>query len=301
MLAVEAKPEKLQYPLLAQPKLDGFRAMVKDGELVSRNLKPIRNKNVQSFYGHEMFEGFDGELIHPSFVAPNVFQMTSTLVTTINLDVKPDQICYCVFDIWDTPDLSYKHRYELLNSRLKEYQLDVKIVPIKQQLVHNESELRQVEDHYLNLGFEGLILRCPNSPYKYNRSTVREGYLLKLKRFVDDEAIIIGFEERYHNANEATVNALGYTERSTVQANKKPMGTLGALKVKDKDGREFNIGTGFDDSLRQKIWDDQGSYLNKLVTFKHFAQAGVVELPRFPVFKGFRDEQDCEFGGSPAG
>ena len=44
---------------------------------------------------------------------------------------------------------------------------------------------------------------CPNAPYKQGRSTVREGYLLKVKTFLDDEATVVRFEERMHNGNEA--------------------------------------------------------------------------------------------------
>ena len=40
---------KLRYPVIASPKLDGIRALVIDGQLVSRTLKPIPNRYVQSF------------------------------------------------------------------------------------------------------------------------------------------------------------------------------------------------------------------------------------------------------------
>jgi hypothetical protein len=73
------------------------------------------------------------------------------------------------------------------------------------------------------------MLRDPNGPYKFGRSTRKEGYLLKLKRFCDSEAEVIGVVELMHNGNEAKTNALGRTERSTRKAGKTGMGVLGAL------------------------------------------------------------------------
>src|SRR5690606_8348078 len=90
--------------------------------------------------------------------------------------------------------------------------LDVLVVP--HRLINNEAELLDYERVTVDAGFEGLILRDPNGPYKYGRSTAREGWMLKLKRFKDSEAEVIGVEEEMHNGNEAKVNALGLTERS---------------------------------------------------------------------------------------
>ena len=70
------------------------------------------------------------------------------------------------------------------------------------------------------------------------------------------------------------------------------MGTLGALRVRDvKTQVEFKIGTGYDDALRQEIWDHQKKYSKLLVKYKYQA-AGAKDAPRFPVFIGFRDEND---------
>ena len=57
------------------------------------------------------------------------------------------------------------------------------------------------------------MLRDPSSLYKQGRHTLKSQALMKLKKFYDDEAKVIGFEEKMHNNNEqekdeqATVNA----------------------------------------------------------------------------------------------
>ena len=136
------------------------------------------------------------------------------------------------------------------------------------------------------------MVRKPDAPYKFGRSTLKEGYLLKVKRFTDAEAKIIGFEERMYNENEATTDALGHTERSTHKAGMKPAGDLGAFIVRDlRTEMSFRIGTGFTAAQRKEYWTTRNKLMNKIVKYKHFEQ-GAVDLPRFPVFIGFRDPED---------
>jgi len=101
---------------------------------------------------------------------------------------------------------------------------------------------------------------------------------------------VIGFQERLHNGNEATVDALGHTARSTHQANKTGLGDLGAL-VCEFGGHRVNIGTGFTLAERQSIWAKRLELFGKLVKFKHF-DYGVKDAPRHPVFLGWRSELD---------
>jgi DNA ligase-1 len=70
-----------------------------------------------------------------------------------------------------------------------------------------------------------------------------------------------------------------------------PVGTAGTLIVKDADGRSFGVGSGLNDQQRQEIWDNKDQYLGKLVKYKYFSH-GVKDLPRHPVFQGFRDPDD---------
>ncbi len=133
-------------------------------------------------------------------------------------------------------------------------------------------------------------MRSQNSPYKCGRSTESEGYLLKIKRFCDDEAVIVGYEELMHNDNVATRDAFGRTERSTHQENLRPAGVLGKLIC--RIGKvEFGIGTGFDAKTRAELWVKRDKLKNKIVKFKH-QPSGADERPRFPVFLGFRDDWD---------
>jgi len=286
MLATDAELDKLRFPLLASAKLDGFRAIVKGGVVLSRSLKPIPNVYVQEAFRN--CEYFDGELIFGDPTAKDVFRRSSTAVMS---DAHEDGKDVRLFAFDHIADVSapYRARHCILKVSHKEKK-NKRVILHEQHVVTCLDTLLKLEEKLLNEGYEGLILRDPASPYKFGRSTVKEGYLLKLKRFVDAEAVVIGFEERMHNGNEATTNELGRTKRSSHMAGKTGRGDLGALVVRFGDV-EFNIGTGFDDVERRTVWGDRDSYLGRLAKFKYFP-VGVKEAPRHPVFLGWRDEGD---------
>ena len=124
------------------------------------------------------------------------------------------------------------------------------------------------------------------------RSTQKESLLLKVKRFASIECEVVGFEEQYENANEAKTNALGYTERSSHKSGMVPKGVLGALVVKHpKFNGTFNVGTGFTAADRSYLWKTKDNLIGRLAKVKYF-ENGVVDLPRFPVYQGFRNAAD---------
>ena len=135
------------------------------------------------------------------------------------------------------------------------------------------------------------MLRDPDGKYKFGRATVKEGILLKVKDFMDSEAEVIGFKEKMVNTNEATKDAFGHSERSTAQDGLVPADTLGGFILRMSDGREFSCGSGLNDALRKEIWDNKEDYLGRLVKYK-FMTSGIKDLPRHPVFVGFRSEDD---------
>ena len=283
MLATDADLEKLRFPLLASPKLDGIRAVVREGVVFSRSNKPIPNKYVQEQFS--MLDAADGELIVGQANSKTVYR--DTLSHVMSHDKTGFDVTFRVFDHIRFPNKRYVDRHNLLHYDAIRHS---NVIVHEHRLVQDLKSLIAYEDECLEFGYEGLILRDPNSPYKLGRSTMKEGYLLKLKRFVDAEATVIGFEERMHNGNEATTNELGRTKRSSHQSGKTGRGDLGALQVRFGDV-EFSIGTGFTDSDRAEIWDDQGNYRGRLVKFKYFA-IGIKEAPRHPVFLGWRDRSD---------
>jgi len=287
-LAVNADFTKIQYPVYASPKLDGIRCSIVDGKALSRTLKQIPNKHIFNQLSTTDLNGLDGELIIGSPTSKTCYNES---VSGVMRHEGEPAYTYYVFDCHDVSGSFTKRFRELLTSQ-GEWTKFPQIVLLEQNLLLNEAEMLAYEAAKVEEGYEGIILRSPEAPYKHGRSTVKEGYLLKVKRFEDSEAEIIGFEEEMYNGNEAEVNELGRTKRSSAQAGKVGKNTLGAFYVRDVvSGVEFSIGTGLTAADRQHFWERQDEYLGKLVKYKFFA-VGVKIAPRHPVFLGMRDEKD---------
>lgn len=285
LLASPVDWDKLTYDnLLLSAKLDGVRAIVINGVVLSRSLKPIPNKHVQSLFGH--LEHYDGELICGAPNAHDVYRKTNSAVMTI--EGTPD-VRFFVFDHIEEPEADYQTRLERL------YGCDERSVDLLEQFnVQSLEEIKEAEEAFLDQGYEGVMLRKargPNSKYKFGKATAKSCTLLKVKRFSDTEAVITGYEELHSNQNQATTDALGHTVRSNHQANMVPMGTLGALVCRTPEGVEFKIGSGYDAETRQYLWNNRFYLDGQFVKYKFFP-CGVKEAPRFPIFLGLRDSRD---------
>lgn len=293
MLAGKADLGLLRYPVLVSPKLDGVRAIVDEGTVISRNLKVIPNQHVQKSFGHKEFNGLDGELVVGRPPHPNAFNATTSGV--MSADGIPE-VAFFVFDHWMDNHHGYAVRQRTLLNCVAA-KVGPPVFVLEQVRINNGLELMEYEYNQLQAGYEGIMIRSPHGAYKFGRSTTNEGWLLKLKRMEQAEAIVVGVEELMHNANEAKVNALGHSERSSHKANKQGRDTLGALIVRHEKFGEFNIGTGFDDIVRKDLWNKrnrpeaEGGIMGSTVTFR-YQPAGVLDKPRFPVFVGFRDKRD---------
>ena len=287
LLAVKAPEDlnTLRYPLYVSPKLDGIRALVLNGKLLSRTLKPIPNLFIRMEIEKEagMLEGMDGELIVGKPTGEGVFQRSTSGVMS-----RKGELIFS-FHVFDEVLFRVPFAQRMPKPNLN-YPYFIKVVP--QHKVGGPVGVHYVEQLYLRLGYEGVMLRDPNGLYKCGRSTVNEQILLKLKRFEDDEATVIGFEEKLHNENELETDERGYAKRSSRRENLTPAHTLGALICESGHFTDvFNIGTGFDDATREHIWKNKRSFRGKLVRYK-FQRVGTLAAPRCPVFLGFRDLRD---------
>jgi len=292
MLAAPSDGNDLKYPIIGSPKLDGIRALIINGVVMSRSLKPIPNKYVQSLFGNSKLNGFDGELIVGDHTAKDVYQKSVSRI--MSRDTQPDVRLF-VFDDFDYGcDPGFAKRFFNLNRRFSELPKALKSnIQVHEHVnITDKSDFDKWENRYLAQGYEGIMLRDPSGVYKYGRSTLKEGYLLKVKRFVDSEALVIGVTQLMHNTNEQTKNELGNSVRSSKKAGKVACSEIGALIVRDiRTKVEFEIGTGFTAAQRSDFWARQDNLVGKLVKYKS-QPIGVKDKPRFPVFLGFRDILD---------
>lgn len=309
MLASDFDESKLRFPLIAQPKIDGVRALNLDGTLTGRSLKKHNNRFVTILFSKPYLKGFDGEMAANMHTSPSLCRDTSSALSTIE---GSPWVLWHLFDYIteQTIDLPYKERYRLLISNVTYLKKDeesknvarfLRIVP--SVLCNNEEELLNVENEWLNEGYEGVIIRDPEGKYKQGRSTVKEGGLLRIKRFVDFELKITEIIEGCTNHNQAQINELGKTFRSSHQENLTGNLMVGSLvgtvvsEIKNlkgetvfQKGDSVKIGAGsMTHEDREKYFLQPELILGKLVKAKMFPH-GIKDRPRFPTFVSLRGD-----------
>ena len=284
---------RLQYPLFALPKIDGIRCLHAPEGPVTRTWKLVPNRHVQECFAaaSEITSFLDGELIAGDDpTAHGICHQTQSAVMTH--DGTP-HFTYWVFDEFRMSHVGYDLRYHAMEDAVRRYQQwsdrPFQIFPVPFRLVSSVDEVLLYEQECVEQGYEGIVLRHPQGPYKFNRSTLREQYLIKLKRTADEEATIVGFGQLERNLNPLTRNVYGLAQRTSHKDGKVADEFLGELIVHHPRWGEFRVGSGFDLATRHEIWQNQTSYLGKQITF-HYLPHGTIDKPRHPIFKGLRHD-----------
>jgi DNA ligase-1 len=283
-------PRFLRYPVAVFPKFNGFRGYIKNGVVYTASNKPFKNKELQARFVRRDFEDLDGEfVVGDPADGHNSLEKTSSIVTS----QKPiDDLRFYAFDWIGDLNMPFGERYEKLKKLVSmEGRKCFKVMKAPFEIAHNWEDVLRIEHKYVALGWEGVITRDLLAPYKCGRSTAREAYMGKLKQFSDAEFEIIGYEERMHNGNEATVSETGRTKRSTAKAGKTGRGDLGALICKTKEGHEFGVGTGFTDEQRAQFWGVKHQLIGQFAKVK-FHETGTKDVPLLPVFLQIRPKED---------
>lgn len=298
-LASDWNQDKQTFPVVMLPKIDGVRGVKPGEQFLGRSLKKLGNLYTGQFYSAPCLTGFDGELAADRWNHPDLCRLTTSAVTTHG---GAPFTLWWIFDLINdkTATWGYWDRYQEAKATIERLQADplqpesvghLRIVPAV--IVYNMAALEAQDAEWLDMGFEGSILRDPNGKHKNGRCTVREGAYLRIKRFIEEEAYVLGVVEGQKNLNDEQVNELGNTFRSSHQENMEPNGMVGSLLVRGlKDGAEFIVGAGsMPHEDRKKFFDDQTLILGKIIKYQHFPK-GVKDKPRFPTFKTFRDKAD---------
>lgn len=301
----------IDYPVFLTPKVDGVRLLICNGIPYSRSGKPIRNNHLLSLIESTFKDlnqiSADGEILLCKLDEDGIpiidHEVYNRTVSYFNsFDSVPSSGFCVVFFIFDSPVRTSGYNIitdsfvrGLQNSDVANGVDGLYLFPVSKIGILIEdgdvySKVLQYEKDVLDRGYEGVMINRIGAMYKHGRSTIKASELVKIKRFTDYEARIIGFEEKMTNNNLAELDEFGHTKRSSAKANLEGANTLGAL-VCTYSGLTFNIGTGFDDLTRNEIWNNKEDYIGKLVKFKSF-DIGVKDLPRHPVFIGFRSEDD---------
>lgn len=299
---------QLTYPLLVSTKMDGCRLLFKQGKIVTRSLKALPNIQLnQKFeplrkYSEENDVILDGEVF-----APNIpFQFIVSCFMTEDYEDKKsvkkwtelcqehdyfisrqevfDKLKFHIFDYLPSEKIFYtfKHRLEFALKVSKQFPTLIEWVA--QKLVYHPEEVTAHFEEVLKQGYEGLILRNPESLYKFGRARVSENIAYKLKPWATVDSKIIGIVQAtvVNEDAEKTVNELGYSRTSKRQEDRHTIDKAQAFVV-DFNGKELSVPIAMPDAQKIYIWKNKNEYIGKYVEFK-FMKIGMKEngLPRIP-------------------
>ena len=272
----------IPFPVYASTKVDGFRAMVQRGGLVSRNGLPILNKELQKRYGRKEYEGLDLELTDGPANAPDVFNRTSRVVKKAEASAKDTTANVIDYMAQKNAGLfTLKQRVSVLSANYVGFEGYGGINLIEQVPMESASQLSKYEKRILAQGWEGVMLRrmdqgqYPQKPGKQNRSTLKEFFLARLKRFETDEAVIVAFHPLEHNMNtERTATGARSSKKAGIVVD---TARVGSVTLKDvKTGVLFDTTVG---STRLREWKGWPSAIGKIVRYK-YQLVGTKDRPR---------------------
>ena len=230
---------------LVSEKFDGVRAYW-DGKLLRTRQGNVINTPA---WFTERFpeQPLDGEL----WMGRGLFDR---LAATVRRN-EPDEdawreVRYLVFELPNAPG-SFRERVRVIETVVADAGVSWLQV-VKQFEVATRRALESNLDQIVRAGGEGLMLHRADAAYAAGRSDV----LLKLKRWNDAEAMVVG-----HRPGKGRFQ-----------------GMLGALRVRMADGVEFLLGTGLSDALRRSP-----PAIGSIVTFRYRELTGNGR-PRFASF-----------------
>jgi len=240
---------------LVSEKYDGIRALWTGDQLLTRQGNQISAP--EWFTAPLPGIWLDGELWTKR---QNFEDLSSIVRTQIPEEERWREVQYMVFDMPDA-QLSFEKRYKNYSTLIKQINAE-HIKPVKQQRFHSNHELSKHLQTMVRKGAEGLMLHLATAPHQSGRSDA----LLKLKPYFDDEAEVIAH----------------------LPGKGKYTGMLGALRVRNQQGIEFSIGTGFTDAERANP-----PPVGSIITYKYhgYTNNGV---PRFASFLRIREKTEDE-------
>ena len=286
MLAHKSDPSRIDFEkkdYIVQPKLDGMRCYITSEGMFSRNNKPVVSaphifEELKPFF-EEYGDGviLDGELYNHELkdnFSKIISLVRKTKPTDADLLESAEKVqfhCYDMYPVYD-PGMSFTDREAFrVRNISRKYE---SIVHVGSGPVRSHDEVATQEQLCLDDGYEGAMIR-EDAPYELKRSWT----LQKVKRFVDEEFKIVGYEERMKR-----------THAGVKLENPIPQGMLGKFIMEMPDGRTFGAppGKGYDHVDLQTMWETRDWFVGSMATveFFEYTEYGV---PRFPKYKSLRN------------
>ncbi len=281
---------------LCSSKLDGIRCLFIDGEMYSRNMKPIRNVKLhEKFKRLKTFSKENGMILDGELYCPKMsFQDITSQVMSLDVEVDEHLRFYCFDFLYpEKPNMTAEERY-LAYKEISTAFCEV-MFPVEQHKYTLPGDLDAVERLYrdnLKNGLEGLILKRADSIYKNGRVTIKSGAGYKYKPIETWDAQITGVKQATEVDPEAekTVNELGYSKTSRKKDDRVLIDKAGAFMV-SWEGKDLLVSLKMTDAEKEEVWANRDKYIGKWIEFEGMT-VGAKNVPRFPVFKRFREDKE---------
>jgi DNA ligase-1 len=287
--------EKITFPKLGSPKLDGFRSFVHDHMPLTRSGEEFPNNFVRKTLAGRILDGLDGELI---VGAPNLKETFNNSSGPLRRHEGEPDFKFYLFDDRTSHEAGFSKRLmdvheRVIYAKTHNPELAARLVIVPQLIINDMAELALFEAKCLRDGYEGVMLKDPFGAYKFGRATMNENLLVKVKRFETREAVILSFETQMHNENEAFKDELGRTKRSEVAEGLSETDMVGAAWVTDElFPRPFKISLGTVSHEEKKFMKaNPGEFIGNTCRYTYFPH-GVVEVPRHGQYDGLRPSFD---------
>ena len=264
MLAQEFKTvKKTTFPYIAQPKIDGVRALWVDGELRTRGNTVIQNFDFIEKQLKNIPLILDGELYSFDMSFENISGTVRTKKMSTDLKKKLDKMVYVIYDV--VLDAVYTERYKVLEELCREHKFN-RILLIENTTISSKDEIRPLHDKFVRQGYEGLMLRSNVKGYELNKRT---NNLIKVKDTTDSEFEIVGYKP----------GEPGRYQDGVIWICKSP---------KVQNGGEFTVKPATTYEKAKWYLQHADEFIGKQLTvqFKGWLPSG---LPREPVGKDIRD------------
>lgn len=262
--------DRVTFPALISPKLDGMRCIATRDGLFSRNMKPILScphieEALADFFRDNPDAIVDGELYNHD-LKNNFEELISICRKTkpTEEDIKKSREIaeFHVFNVKDG-DLPFQERFNKFTSYYDAVKNDC-IVRVIHWNIPGHEEIELYTKAFLEQGYEGAMVYYDyERPYEMKRTR----RLLKVKNMMEDEFEIIRILE-------------GIGNRS---------GMAGKIECVDSRGEEFEAGIAGGYELYRKMWQNPEDYIGKMATVQYQNLTSDRKVPRFGVMKTVRD------------
>lgn len=298
---------EIKYPLLASTKLDGIRVIFYKGQILTRSLKQLPNKQLREKfepirkYSEDNNIILDGELYSHelnfqeiiSFCMTEDFEDKKSVKKFGKVMTIPDSLEFYCFDVIinDNFEQPFVNR-NLYNVQPLLFKFPKLLGTFAQKYVYNKEEVDSYFEEVLNEAYEGLILRDPNGRYKFGRGTVKEGLIYKVKPFMDFDGRIIDVVQATivdENA-EKTINELGRSVTSKKKDDRILIEKASAFTVL-YEGKELKVTLAMTDEEKAEVWANKESYIGRWISYKGML-VGAKDVPRHPVMLRFREDKE---------